>query len=235
MSYLRDAHLLINVAPERFSCVASTWGFYHRPQLIELRTHYEELDEEQWFVYIEQQPKRVKAIQEMGHIPFMPQVSASRVFLSMPLRVCCGLMLGRRPEELEPKGEFKGVLRSKLRDIGWGREVDMLDPEDEFPLSKNKRVKGNQEINEDTWHKEWDEERRKIMREWLETLREMYRKKRGAAGYDESTEHLPNFKGEARDFDVEALERLFDQLPTFDTQWIDYQQEMLAKLLKAKM
>lgn len=31
------------------------------------------------------------------------------------------------------------------------------------------------------------------MREWLETLREMYRKKRGAAGYDESTEHLPNF------------------------------------------
>lgn len=99
----------------RFSCgLIKTWGFYHRPQLIQLRTQHEELDEEQWLVYIEQQQKRVKAIQEVGHIPFMPSVFALQVFLSMPLRVHGGLTLGRRAERLKMNREFKGVLRCEF-------------------------------------------------------------------------------------------------------------------------
>ena len=43
-------------------------------------------------------------------------------------------------------------VKAKLRDIGWGQEVDMLDPEDKSPLSKNKHVMGKRAINEDSTH-----------------------------------------------------------------------------------
>ena len=98
--------------------------------------------------------------------------------------------------------------------------------------------------------KERDEEQSKIMRERLEVFRDILHKKRGTAGYDESTERLPKLvdyavtrefrrilstlveKSEAREFNVKELEELMDRIEEFDAEWTNFREQRLARLFK---
>ena len=82
-----------------------------------------------------------------------------------------GPMLGPRPARRKPETrlgsasickfaspytrEFSSSphsVEAKLRQLGWGQEIDMLDPDNGSPLSKNKHIKGKNDITEESMH-----------------------------------------------------------------------------------
>ncbi|EPS92895.1 hypothetical protein FOMPIDRAFT_1056469 [Fomitopsis schrenkii] len=59
---------VLNVAPVKLSSgVLKVIGFYHRPQLIEIRTQWEKLhtNDEEWRAYVKQQQNKAEAIQNV--------------------------------------------------------------------------------------------------------------------------------------------------------------------------
>ncbi|KAH9832250.1 uncharacterized protein C8Q71DRAFT_778105 [Rhodofomes roseus] len=223
---------------------------YHAPQIDEVKKAMDELlsDPEKWEQYKLEQCRRVSDIEENAF--------------------ACALWAAKRAdaraEELDQVRHRRlQFVVSKLRDMGWGEEIDTL-PDDLSPLSYHTHVRHAKEMTERAWDKIRDEmssymqdikdrrvasERSAVLRDRLKTLSLLITSLRDILGRGPSMELHPKFADYAlmpefralveapneETIDWETVTVLLESLPKLNLRWLRQRVLLLGKMLETAL
>ncbi|KAH9920083.1 uncharacterized protein B0H18DRAFT_1122178 [Fomitopsis serialis] len=220
--------------------------FYHVRQIEQVKQKWDEshANEDKWSQYVREQRQRVQAIQDLAQACTLWATKRANI----------------RAQELDQIRQRRlEFIVSKLRDMGWGEELDML-PSDMLPLADHAHVRLSKDITERGWEKIRDEvasvmqhnkdlrmarERSAVLRERLQTLASVISATRDVFGRSPATESCPKFPDYAlmpqfralveapneERIDEEAFKDLRTALPTLDARWKAEQVSLLQNML----
>ncbi|KAH9832251.1 uncharacterized protein C8Q71DRAFT_778106 [Rhodofomes roseus] len=241
--FLRDNWLNVLVLLNKTRIKKNT--FYHGLQIEQVKQAWDGLhdDADRRSQYVSQQRQRIQDIQK--HAQACSLWAAKRA--------------DARAEELEQIKRMRlQFIVLKLRDMGWGEEIDKL-PDDMRMLADHAQVRPAKEITERGWEKIRDElssfmqqikdlrvgeERSTLLRERLQTLASVISSMRVRRGRSSATERFPKFADfaymhEFRELVEAPNEETIDRaafealdVPTVDSRWMVQRLTQLKELFE---